>query len=393
MYFGGMNASHRISFIVLAGILGSCSPTPSAKAPVLEDDALVADHARVFQSLVDSMHAAHPGTKGIIMHVEAPAQDISWSGATGMADASGRSLEPETPVLIASVTKTYVAAATLRLIEQGKLGLHQPLTELLSVRTDSLLRSDGYDVEEITVMHLMSNTSGLFDYVNTDRFQHLTLYEPSHEWTRNEQLELAVVDGDPVAVPGHMFQYSETNFLLLTEIIEQLTGEPFYSAMRALLRYDALSLHATWFPLLEKTPEDVPALAQQYATSMGVNSYTMHGSFDAFGGGGIASTAGDLARFSQHLFEGRLFGKPETIRQMLSEVATTEPMTQPYHMGLAETQVLGKPAYGHGGFWGTVFKHLPHLNATVAVFVMERDQWQDCEVLIEHVAAELRSRK
>ena len=75
-----------------------------------------------FQSLVDSVYQSRPEALGILIHVEAGDQGISWTYATGYADTSrADKLKVDQPVLLASNTKPYVAAATLRLIEMGHI--------------------------------------------------------------------------------------------------------------------------------------------------------------------------------------------------------------------------------------------------------------------------------
>jgi len=77
-----------------------------------------------FQIALDSIYKAHPKSVGLMVHIEAPDQNISWSGAVGLSDKKNKTtLQPDQPVLIASNTKTYTAAAILKLIEKGNLSL------------------------------------------------------------------------------------------------------------------------------------------------------------------------------------------------------------------------------------------------------------------------------
>lgn len=344
------------------------------------------DNSAQFQLLIDSIYAEHPATKGIILHIEAPDYGISWNGAVG----ADKKLKAHSPVLIASTTKMYVSAAILRLIELRKFELFQPIDGLLTPTTGSLLRSDGYDPEAIAVAHLLSNTSGIFDYVNSPDFQKRTVDDPGHQWTREEQMAMAMRDGDPLNAPGEAFSYSDMNFLLLTEIIEGQTGQPFYTAMRELLNYKQWGLNETWFNILENAPVHLAPLVQQFATSFQVDSYTLHGSVDMFGGGGIAATASDLAHFSQHLFTGHLFDAPETLELMFTNIETQDSVASRYYMGISEIDLGALKAYGHGGFWGTTVQYIPELNASVAVYLLERDEWKLYLELIEEVTARLR---
>jgi CubicO group peptidase (beta-lactamase class C family) len=81
---------------------------------------------------------------GEILTVRAPG--IDETVATGFADVDAQTpLEPDTPFRVASMTKTFVAAAVLRLVEEKKLRLDDPITRHLAPETLDVLRADGYE--------------------------------------------------------------------------------------------------------------------------------------------------------------------------------------------------------------------------------------------------------
>ena len=371
--------------LVLMSFLGCASPSEKTpNNPGVQKEEVV--KVSPFQLLLDSLFEAKPALKGVSMHIESPDRNISWTGAAGFADsATNRLLKPSDPVLIASTTKLYMSAITLKLVENGLFKLSDPIKSLLSKKTTKTLMSDGYDLEKITIAHLLSNTSGFYDYVNTKTFMDRTQNDLQHEWTRDEQIALAVSEGDPVGKPGETFSYSDVNFLLIGEIIEQQTGMPFYTAMRNFLDYEKHNLNHTWFNLLEATPGDLAPLTHQFATKLNSDSYTLHGSFDLYGGGGIAATPKDVARFSQALFNGKLFTNPETIELIFTNIETQDSVSANYYMGVKEIEIGNYKAYGHGGFWGTTVQYIPALNTSVSVFLMERDQWPVYLELMEDV--------
>ena len=90
----------------------------------------------------------------------------NWEGAEGILDPEGTPVTTTARYPIASVTKLYTAAVTLRLVEQSRLDLGDRLVDLLpSSVTDGLHVLGGVDrTHEITVEHLLSHTSGLADY-------------------------------------------------------------------------------------------------------------------------------------------------------------------------------------------------------------------------------------
>jgi D-alanyl-D-alanine carboxypeptidase len=106
---------------------------------------------------------------------------------------------------------------------------------------------------------------------------------------------------------------------------------------------------------------------------MGWNSYDLDPSFDLYGAGGIAATSKDLALFSQALFEGEIIKSPQVLDLIYTKIDIKEGDDPHYFMGLQDSEIAGRPAYGHGGFWGTVVQYIPELNTSISVFVLERD--------------------
>lgn len=325
------------------------------------------------QIKIDSIYQSHPEAVGIMVHVEAPDINISWSGATGQSDNQNQTkLQSDQPILIASSIKTYVAAAILKLVEGKMLSIEDPIEELISNKTKILLISDGYDLSLIQVKHLMSHTSGIWNYANKDYIEHKNA-NPKYRWTRDEQLELTVNKGNPVGLPGELFHYSDANYLLLTEIIEDKTELPFYKGMRRLLKYEELGINDTWFPTLEEKPAGTKPLAHQYWRSYGWDSYDLDISWDLYGGGGIACTLEDMASFIQNYFNGNIV-KKDSIRDLIfTEIPTKETELNPYFLGLSQDRYHGMNAFGHGGFWSTVMMYFPTINTSIAVCIMNRD--------------------
>ena len=152
------------SSALLVFALAACSLTrePEQKAGVEELTAAL-------QALIDSV-AADPTIPGALLYAESPRLGLEWSGAAGVTDvATGAALPAVAPVRIASNTKTYVAAAVLRLWESGRLGLDDPIVDYLTESQAATLRGDGYDLNSITIRLLLTHSAGLFDH-GTDEY-------------------------------------------------------------------------------------------------------------------------------------------------------------------------------------------------------------------------------
>lgn len=295
------------------------------------------------------------------------------AAASGFADPdSGRKLTTDTPLRIASNTKTFVAATVLRLHERGRLDLDAAIAPLLDPELVKLLRDDGYKPDVITVRQLLSHSAGLYDHGGDPRYIETVLKDPRHVWSRKELVKLSMHYADPQAAPGVEFRYSDTGYILLGDIIERVTGQSVSAAVRELLRFDALGLTSTWWEVFEQPPPGVAPRARQFIDD--VDATDVHASFDLYGGGGLVMSSRDLARFMAALFEGRVFEHEETLHTMLKQGAHKD--AQNYRLGMLVKQIDGREIYFHSGFWGTVVYYDPATKLTVAAMTTRRKAYR-----------------
>lgn len=332
--------------------------------------------------------------RGLALHVDSPTLGIAWEGAAGLADpASGEPMTPAHPVRIASNTKTYVAAAMLRLWEDGRIGLDDTIDAHLPAEQLELLVAGGYAPDAITIRHLLTHTSGLDDH-GTDRYAAEIMADPQHRWTRAEQLRICVEDGRPQGAPGEIYRYSDTGYVLLGEILERTAGGNLADAVWGLLDRGALGLSASWFETLEPEPAGVAGRAHQFYGDADVTGFDP--SFDLWGGGGIVATVGDMARFTRGLFEGRVFRRPETLQTMLT---TFDGVQAPegwdgsgvppgsYRMGVWVLEQDGLTLHRHTGFWGTTATWIPELDLVVAATVNQHEAGELREAVVDGAIA------
>ncbi|HCN11349.1 MAG TPA: hypothetical protein DIS75_03265 [Chryseobacterium sp.] len=340
------------------------------------------------QRKTDSIFAANPQAIGVLIHVEAPDRNLSCNYAVGNDGKNAtKKLEAHQPLLIASTTKTYVSAAVLRLVEKKKLKLDQPIKELLTAVTVQKLSAAGYDLNAITVKHLLSHTSGIRDYVDENYFKFIS-ENKQFNWTRELQLERSASLGAPLGKAGSVFKYADVNYVLLTEIIEQKTGKPFYTAMRRLLKYRCNGLKSTWFINLEQKPKNTLPMVKQYWSTFSWNIPDLNPSWDLYGGGGIASTVSDMAHFYQKLFNGKIVKNRAVLQQMYTDVPPD--FITNYCLGIRKIKVHGITGYNHGGGLGTDVTYFPELNATISVAVVEADKRSAALALRDEVVKLLR---
>ena len=358
----------RIHRILWAGILVLCFSWPGLEAQSPTAAQLISR----FQSKLESAFDEVPESVGILVHVEAPEWKLSWSSAVGVSNQkTGKKLVASQPVLLASNTKPYVAASLIRLVEQGHVKLDDPIAKHLDAKTIRLFENDGYKFSKIQIQHLLSHTSGICDYVDDDYFDWVGR-NPKYQWHRREQLERSVRIGKPLFRPGQDHKYGDVNYLLLTQIIEKITRQPFHLAIPKLLKFDAIGLKQTWFEGLTPRPKSALPLAHQYAASRQWDSYRLNPSWDLYGGGGLAANAKDAALFMQYFFNHKIVEKHDLVDRVTQRIFPKEKTN--YCLGVSHFQFEGFRAFYHGGWWGTDVAYCPEANCSVAVFCLERSK-------------------
>ena len=178
--------------------------------------------------------------------------------------------------------------------------------------------------------------------------------------------------GQPYGEPGEVFRYSDTGYILLGEIIENVSEQTLGPALRQLLNYERLGLNSTWMEIDEPTPVNIPSRVHQYDGEIDI--YPVNGSFDIYGGGGLISTVGDMARFMRGLFEGNVFAQPSTLETMLSTVPAKrggpdygiwEQIPGTYRLGIDGG--THHEIYSHKGHFGTLAAYVPAFDLAIGL--------------------------
>ncbi|UZO82557.1 beta-lactamase family protein [Aquimarina sp. ERC-38] len=314
---------------------------------------------------------------GVSMTVIASNLDINWSGAYGFdSTEKDHLLSAQQPFRVASITKTFVSVAILRLHENNKLSIDDPIADYISEEHQSILKADGYAPNQITIRHCLQHISGLFDYAEGNRdYIKEAKKNPRKRWTRTEQLQFAMDHGDPLGEPGTVYGYSDTGYILLGEIIEKVNNSTLAQGLRNLLSFEDLQLKDTWLESLEPRPKE--ALPEVHRYFDNIDATLWDNSIDLYGGGGLYATTQDLAKFYHALFNHKIFREKETLSLMLSPNPITPEgkSNEDSRMGIGKitTEKSKIVIYLHTGFWNTTVVHIPKYNASIAVNYTNKD--------------------
>lgn len=266
--------------------------------------------------------------------------NVVYQNSLGYADyATKTPLQKDSRFHLASVTKTFTAVAILQLKEKGKLKLEDKLKTYFP----------DFPYANISIRHLLSHTSGLRDDVLFDSL----VKDKKIIFNKDIIPALKILKIPLLFEPGENWEYSNTNFLLLTSLIEKLSGLSYQDYLQknifapskmtnSYVLEDALHYRKDGFRVTNhKYPElysDV--LVDAYSTEPYLsNHYYMTG---AVGDGSIMSTTEDLLKYDQSLYTGKLL-KPETLNEALTPTMLNN--GKPALFGFA---YLGKMAYGLG---------------------------------------------
>lgn len=280
---------------------------------------------------------------------------IAWEGAAGQADVENSvSARADSVYRIASISKPIAATAVMQLAERGRVSLDDP------VRKHQPFFPDKGGMP-LTIRHLLSHTSGIRHY-RPGEMENVARYDSVEAATH-------IFKDDPLLfTPGTEYSYSTYAYNLLAGVVERASG----------LSYEAYLNERIFGPAgmtstrLERAEQIVPHRVRQYVKANGRLENAPYADLSVkWAGGGVLSTAGDLARFHMALDEGRLL-RPDTLRQMYTPAQLADGRTTTYGLGwMVSTDDSGRTWIAHsGGATGGTTYLLRNPEAKFAVVVL-----------------------
>jgi D-alanyl-D-alanine carboxypeptidase len=261
---------------------GPCSAKPVANATLARD---VREFVRDY------------GLPGAVAELCTPAGKAQV--ASGLSDRRAKTaMRPSDAFWVGSVTKTFVATVVLQLVAEHRLSLGDTVER----RLPGIVPRG----REVTIRELLNHTSGIPDFFGDARVQRRLARNPRGFIPSRELIARAV--SHPLEFPpGHDWQYSNTNYLLLGLIVEKATGKSLGDNLRTRI-FEPLGLHDTTFAAARRGERmrgyDISAdPAGRDVTYVNVAT--------AGAAGGIVSTTDDVGRFFSALFGGKLLSARE----------------------------------------------------------------------------------
>ena len=257
---------------------------------------------------------------------------VTTTASAGVANAAGEPMTAATSFRVASLTKPFIATVVLQLVDEGRLDLDEPLSTYLP---DTAVGGD------VTIRDLLRHRSGLPNYTERNDFYRDTLSDRDRVFTPDEIL--GYIAALPVDEPDQRFAYSNTNYILLGQLVEHLEAADLHTVLDTRisgpLGLDATQLAIAGAPAIDGLAggwypgvvDGDPAAAYDSIVS------------GAWAAGAVVSTTDQLRTFLDALFSGELISDAA-----LAEMTASDP--DGYGLGLGTLDLAsGTRLYAHEG--------------------------------------------
>lgn len=358
-----------ILLIAAFPLLGCTSQPPIAATPSLGEQPVAvvdidAQFGTALQALLDDWRDSH-NIVGVTMALSIAGRE-SWAGASGLSDRDAATvMMPDDGFRIGSITMTFVSVVALQLAQEGILQLDQALADFVP---------DFPNAENITLRQLLNHTSGIFNYVDGTFIEELV--SDTHKMWRPDELVAVAAARVPLFEPGSGWSYSNTNYILVSMVVEAATGSPFLNELNQRV---IVPLELTQTRLA--TGEDMQSdLVHGYSNvgSDGTNDDVTNMSYTALetaagAAGAMVSNTEDLVRFVTALFAEQQLLDDAQREQMLNFVSTGGSDTlMLYGLGIYQTQSAAGVTWFHSGGvpgFSAVMAYAPEQDAALAILV------------------------
>lgn len=298
-----------------------------------------------YMELLDGI--THSGVPGIMMAIQDTSHGM-WSGASGKADLGNNiDLMPCNITRVGSTVKTFTAVTILLLQEEHKLDLDDPITKYLSPDYLEGIENAG----QSTVRQLLQHSSGIYNYIVNLKFQTSSLNNLTKVWQPEELLSYARNKKASFA-PGTDVLYSNTNYILLGRIIEEIEQKPFYEVFEEKI-FRPLNLSATSCAAKDPVPNGIIRGYVDFYSNLDVINATYYSGWDYYtADGGLISNPVDLCTFLNTLFNGDILS-PESLNEMINWQTPRGQIQQDYSvqygLGIFRMETPYGEAYTHSG--------------------------------------------
>ncbi|MFT4684374.1 MAG: D-alanyl-D-alanine carboxypeptidase [Patiriisocius sp.] len=297
-----------------------------------------------------------------LLNINSEKKKVNYNIALGQIGASGRKIGENYRFRTGSITKTFTSTIILQLMEEGFLKLEDSFLNCLQndetkKKLSEILFCGNINYSrKITVKNLLQHKSGLRDcFADDERFFADIKKHPKQDWNWKNTLDTYFkyqLHKKGVFKPGESFYYSDTNYVLLAILIEEITNKKYHEVLEERI-LNPLSLHDTYLEFHQNKKGSTPIIFPYHGPNSLENVNT---SFD-WGCGGIVSSTRDLNVFIRALLTGQLFNDIKTLKQMInfddnSIISSPKKGEIKYGMGIQQKNIGEHNFIGHNSAYG-----------------------------------------
>ncbi|HOW26472.1 MAG TPA: serine hydrolase domain-containing protein [Bacteroidales bacterium] len=300
--------------------------------------------SQTFQSLIDKY--VQKGVPGISLYINSPV-DGFFMGTSGFACIETGEIMSKTSIhYSASISKVFIAILILKLQEEGKLNIEEGIDNYLSSEICSNIKYS----EDIRVRDLLNHTSGIYDYTYSAALNLAFLDKGFKGFSTHDFLE-AMYKGEPFFKSGEDFFYSNSNYMLLALIIDNITGNHANYLQETIIV--PLDLTTTFYKQDPRYP-GVEGLVNTYMEKgenkiINVSYWQQNLIIPTIGDAGLLFSLTDCASFFNTLFTGNMLN-PSSMEILLDGVQDPTDENTQYGAGVwIYKEKYGGTWWGHGG--------------------------------------------
>lgn len=371
LFLPGINLLHVKKtgpFVLLLGMILACNSSSRdgkktddslqyyPPTPVRMEQSAFREYYRQVSGFLDTVLLNKGFNGGLLIAKDGEVIYEKYQGRSDLRKTD--SIGPETPLHIASTSKTFTAVAVLRMVQEQKLSLSDSLEKFFP----------GFPYRGVTVQMLLNHRSGLPNYLYFMSNLKWGIL-PNKKWNRqyasnHDVLQVMMKNRpDPTGAAGRRFNYSNTNYLLLALIIEKISGQTYPDYMRQQV-FEPLGMHNSFVFTLKDTLTATPSFTNK-------GTWWEYDFLDAtYGDKNIYTTPRDLLKWDQALYTDQVLNR-EMKDSAFAPYSFEKPGVHNYGLGW-RLQVLpnGKKVVYHFGKWhgfNAAFSRLTDEKATIII--------------------------
>ncbi len=285
-----------------------------------------------FNKSIDSLHQLHEFNGNILLVKNGV---MLYEKSIGFTDStSNHRLTLSSAFNLASISKTFTSSLILMYVQEGKLNIDDQVQQYLPE----------FPYKDITIRHLLNHTHGMIEY-----FDWINDTLKINDTIGNDQLLTLLSKYKPAlnSVPGEKFNYCNTGYAILSEVLETISGMPYAALLRSKIT-KPLKLENTYVQTVKMPNSPKNRVYGMKFKDGRWNAFDLTTLDEFVGDGNIYSTVYDLQKWDQALRDGKVL-KPEILQEAYTPAVVIEKPKMVYGLGWIINEPVKKVS--HSGSW------------------------------------------